>query len=65
MAKIICPKCGTESLFSLAQPVYQGPYRCMKCKEMFTIRIENDELKSCAPISQQEVDKLDIRKFYQ
>ncbi len=64
MAKINCPKCGAESTFSLVQPTYQGPFRCGQCKEMFSIRIENNELKSCQPIGKQEVDKLNIRKHY-
>lgn len=64
MARINCPKCGNESSFSLAQPTYQGPYRCMKCKEIFTIRIENDEVKSYQTLSQQELDKLNIKKRY-
>ncbi len=64
MPKINCPKCGTESYFSLAQPIYQGPFRCMKCKEMFTIRIENNELKSCELLNQQDVNKLNIRTHY-
>ena len=64
MARINCPKCGNESVFSLVQPTYQGPFRCMKCKEIFTIRIENNELKSCQSLSQQELDKLNIKKRY-
>lgn len=65
MANIKCPKCGAMGYFSLAQPTYQGPFRCAKCKELFTIRVENDELKSCEPLSQEDLDKLKTRKFYQ
>ncbi len=64
MVKINCPKCNTENYFSLAQSAYEGPFRCVKCKEIFTIRIENDELKSCQLISQQEVNKLQLGKHY-
>ncbi|MFC2011666.1 hypothetical protein ACFLVU_00910 [Chloroflexota bacterium] len=42
---------------SLAQPSYEGPYRCWKCRELFTIRIEGNELKSCEPLSQEEFDR--------
>ncbi len=62
MANIICPKCSTESYFSLS--AYKGPFRCMKCKETFNIIIENGELKSSQPINQQELDKLNIRTHY-
>ena len=57
MVKIKCLKCGTEGSLSLAQPAYQGPYRCWKCRELFTIEIADNELKSCEPLSQEEFDK--------
>lgn len=57
MVKIKCSKCGTEGSLSLAETSYQGPYRCWKCRELFTIKIENNEVKSCEPLSQGEFDK--------
>ena len=57
IVKIKCPKCETESSISLAQPSYQGPYSCWKCREIFTIEMLNNELKSCEPLSQEEFDK--------
>ena len=54
MMEIKCPKCETTGSFSLAQTSYQGPYRCWKCRELFTIEIENNKLKSCEPLSQEE-----------
>ena len=57
MVKIKCPKCDTESNFSLTGLYYEGPYRCWKCRELFTIRVQNSELKSCEPLSQEEFDK--------
>jgi transposase-like protein len=64
MARVICPQCGSESYFSLVQPVYQGPYRCTKCKVMFSVRIENDEVKSAQLMSQQEISKLPLHNPY-
>ncbi len=58
MTDIKCPKCGTIGKFSLAQPVFQGPYKCWKCRELFNIRIENNVLKSCEPLSQEDFAKL-------
>jgi len=55
--KIKCPKCDTEGSVSLADTTYEGPYRCWKCKELFTIRLENNELKSCEPLSQEDFEK--------
>ena len=42
---------------SLVETSYQGPYRCWKCRELFTITLENNELKSCEPLSQEEFDR--------
>jgi transposase-like protein len=55
--KIKCPACGVEGSLSLVEPNYQGPYKCWKCRELFTIEIEGNELKSCEPLSQEEFDK--------
>ncbi len=58
LVKIKCPKCDTEGTISLLESSYQGPYRCWKCRELFTITLENNKLKSCEPLSQEEFDKL-------
>ncbi|MBA7491835.1 hypothetical protein ES702_02383 [subsurface metagenome] len=55
--KLKCPKCNAESSLSLTESTYQGPYRCWKCRELFTIKTENNELKSCEPLSQEEFDR--------
>ena len=57
IVKIKCAKCGTEGSLSLSDPSYQGPYRCWKCRELFTIKLENNELKSCELLSQEEFDR--------
>jgi len=57
LVRIKCPKCDTEGTISLLESSYQGPYRCWKCRGLFTIRLENNELKSCEPLSQEEFDK--------
>ena len=59
MIKIKCPKCGTVGSLTLADILtpYQGPYRCWKCRELFAIEIENDELKACEPLSEEEFDR--------
>ncbi|MBI2836202.1 MAG: transposase [Chloroflexi bacterium] len=64
MAKIACPKCGSESLFSIKQEVFEGPFRCAGCRATYKIRLENDVLKSCEPLTLQDVEKQDIRKHY-
>ena len=57
IVKIKCPKCNTDGSFSLADTDYRGPYRCWKCKELFTIEVAKNELKSCEPLSQEEFDR--------
>ncbi len=57
LIKIKCPKCDTEGTLSLVESSYQGPYRCWKCRELFTIKLENNELKSCEPLSPEEYVK--------
>ncbi len=63
MAYIVCPKCNTESYFSMSN--YKGPFRCMKCKETFNITIENGEIKSYEGLSKEQLDRLLIRKHYE
>jgi hypothetical protein len=64
LVKIECPKCNTEGSFSIVESSYQGPYRCWKCRDLFTIEVDNKELKSCELLSQedfarqQEIDAL-------
>lgn len=39
---------------SLAQDIYEGPYRCWKCRSLFTIVIANKKLQSCNPLSEED-----------
>jgi uncharacterized Zn finger protein len=55
MITIKCPSCGTAGSQSLLKPTYQGPYRCWKCRELFSIRIENNEVKSFEPITEEQL----------
>ena len=57
MIKIKCPECKTDGSISLTVANYQGPYKCWKCRELFTIKIANNELKSSEPLSQEEFDR--------
>ena len=55
--QIQCPGCGMKTGFLLTQSTYEGPFRCGECRELFTIRIEDKELKSCEPLSEEEFEK--------
>ena len=62
MTYINCPKCNDKSYFNLSS--YTGPYRCMKCKEVFNIVIESGEVTSNQLNSQQDTAKLKLIKTY-
>jgi DNA-directed RNA polymerase subunit RPC12/RpoP len=55
MITIECPKCGTKGSQSLLKPDYVGPYRCWKCRELFTITIVNNEVKSWETLTEEEL----------
>jgi hypothetical protein len=57
MVKIICPKCGAEGKLSLVETSYTGPRRCWKCRELFTITIVNNQVRSSDPLSEEEFQK--------
>jgi hypothetical protein len=55
MITIECPKCGTTGSQSLLKPDYLGPYRCWKCRELFIIRIENNQVISWEPLTEEQL----------
>lgn len=55
--KVKCPSCQTEGSLSLLEADYEGPYRCWKCRGLFTLIIENDEVKSFTPLTEEELEK--------
>ena len=57
MIKIKCPECGIEGSMSLLESSYEGPYKCWKCRALFTIRLKNNQLESCEPLSQEDFEK--------
>jgi transposase-like protein len=59
MPKLImrCPECNAETGFYLVGSIYEGPYRCWKCRALFTVRVEDDEVKSYEPITEEELEE--------
>ncbi|OGO19524.1 MAG: hypothetical protein A2144_07840 [Chloroflexi bacterium RBG_16_50_9] len=57
MITINCPKCGADSRLSLIQSSYHGPHKCWKCRALYTIKIEHNQVISLEPLSQEELDK--------
>lgn len=59
---IKCPACNSDSSFFIAKNVFQGPFRCWKCKALFTVKVTNGDLKMCEPLSQEDFDKKKAEK---
>jgi|CryGeyStandDraft_7_1057128.scaffolds.fasta_scaffold197289_2 hypothetical protein len=57
VSKIKCPSCGTEGTLSLLNPDYEGPYTCWKCRALFSIRIQDGQLRSWQALSQEELQR--------
>jgi len=57
MIEIECPSCNEIGKISLVQQIYEGPYRCWKCRCLFSIVIANKKLQSCEPLSEEEYKK--------
>ena len=55
LVKIKCPACATEGTTSFVGNTYEGPYKCWKCKALFTIKLDNGEVQSCEPLSEEEL----------
>lgn len=58
MIEIECPDCESIGKMSLAQTLYEGPYRCWKCRELFVITIEGNKVKSWKPLTEEEFQKM-------
>jgi len=54
---IKCPACNTDSSFFILKEVFQGPFRCWKCKALYTVKVRNGDLEICEPLSQEDFDK--------
>jgi hypothetical protein len=52
-----CPACSSDSSFFIAKSAFQGPFRCWKCKALFTLKAKNGEIQFFEPLTQEEFDK--------
>ncbi len=57
VVKIQCRSCSTESSLSLIDSSYRGPFRCWKCRAIYMITMENNEVVSWEPLSEDEFDR--------
>jgi hypothetical protein len=57
LMKITCPACQKEGTISLLENDFNGPYRCWKCRALFTMNIHNNKVLSCEPLSEEAYEK--------
>ena len=60
--KIQCPACQTESSSSLPTASYKGHYRCWKCRALFAVEVEDGELISYQPITEDELEEIKAKQ---
>ena len=61
-AQITCASCGTMGQFSVLEGNYKGPYRCWKCKALYTVEIQNGKVVSQQPMAESELEDLKARQ---
>lgn len=52
-----CPACSSDSSFFVAKSVFQGPFRCWKCKGLFSLKAQNSVIQLLEPLTQENFDK--------
>ena len=52
MADIACPACKNVELIHSVEAVYEAPFHCPKCLGLYFVRIENDVLTACEPLTE-------------
>ena len=52
-----CPSCNSDSSFFIAKNIFQGPFRCWKCKSLYSLKVKNSEILTCEPLAQEVFDK--------
>ncbi len=57
LMKVKCPACETEGTMSFLESSYEGPYRCWKCRALFTIELRDNELVSWEPLTEEELQE--------
>ncbi len=65
LVNIKCPECQTEGTMSLVESSYEGPYRCWRCRALFTIELKDNKLRSCEPLGEDELQKQQEMKAIQ
>jgi len=54
---IKCPSCSSDSSFFVAKNIFQGPFRCWKCRSLYTLKVKNGTIEHFEPLSQEDFEK--------
>jgi transposase-like protein len=54
---IKCPSCNSDSSFFLVKDNLMGPFRCWKCKGLFTVKVRKGALEKCEPLAEEVFTK--------
>ena len=57
LIKIKCSSCGTDTTMSMMDSSYKMPFRCWKCKSLYTLKVKDGEITLLEPLAQEEFDK--------
>ena len=62
IAKIICPSCQTLGQFSVDGGNFKGPYRCWKCRTLYTLDMVNSAVVSLQPLTDEEFKEIKAKQ---
>ena len=62
IAKIICPSCQTMGQFAVEGGNFKGPYRCWKCRTLYTLDMANSEVISMQPLTEEEYTEIKAKQ---
>ena len=62
LAKIVCPSCQTMGQFSVEGGNFKGPYRCWKCRTLYTLDMVNSEVVSLQPLTDEEFKEIKAKQ---
>ena len=62
IAKIICSSCQTLGQFSVDGGNFKGPYRCWKCRTLYTLDMVNSAVVSLQPLTDEEFKEIKAKQ---
>lgn len=57
-----CPNCSADASFFVGKSNFHGPFRCWKCQELFTLKVDKGEINLLEPLSKEDFEKQKAEK---